>query len=127
MAKNGEIKIDEARVAAMLSGREGPVMRDLERRARNVSAVARNLAPGSMKRHISTSIESGHVRVECDHPATLYVIQGTRRHIIRPHNPNGALRFTGSGGKTVFAKVVRHPGTKAFNFLLQALREGGSR
>jgi hypothetical protein len=110
----------------MLSEPGGAVSRDLERRSRNVVSRARQLAPGTMKRHISASTQSGHVRVECDHPATLYVIQGTRRHKIRPRNPGGALRFTVKG-KKVFARIVMHPGTKANNFLLRALREAAGR
>lgn len=126
MAKNVDVRIDNSAVTRMLQGQTGPVMRDLERRGRNVARLARQYAPGSMKRHISTTTESGHVRVECDHPATLYVINGTRRHKIYPHNPNGALRFVAQG-KEVFARVVIHPGTKPNNFLLKALREGARR
>lgn len=46
---------------------------------------------------------------------------GTRPHIIRPRRAK-ALRFK-VGGRTVYAKVVRHPGTRARPFLDRALRE----
>lgn len=47
------------------------------------------------------------------------VHDGTRPHIIRPKNAK-ALRFR-VGGRTVFAKVVRHPGTRARPFLDRAI------
>jgi hypothetical protein len=50
-----------------------------------------------------------------------YVNDGTRPHIIRPRTKQ-ALKFN-VGGRTVFAKVVHHPGTRANPFLDRALRE----
>lgn len=50
-----------------------------------------------------------------------YVNDGTRPHIIRPRRAQ-ALRFV-VGGQIVFARVVRHPGTRANPFLDRALRE----
>lgn len=49
------------------------------------------------------------------------VNDGTKPHIIRPKRAN-ALRFK-VGGKTVFAKVVHHPGTRARPFLDRALTD----
>lgn len=117
--------MDPVAVHRMLDGPAGPVAYNMMRRGKRVGTRARQLAPGSMKRKISVSTESGHVRVECSHPATLYVINGTRRHKIRPkrvRGPKARLRFV-VGGKVVFAKIVNHPGTKPNNFLLKALRE----
>jgi hypothetical protein len=53
------------------------------------------------------------------------VHDGTRPHIIRPRRAK-ALRFR-AGGRVVFAKVVRHPGTRARPFLDRALREVSAR
>lgn len=117
------INIDNAAVNRMLNGRSGPVNRDLQRRGRNVARRARELAPGSMKRKISVSTESGHVRVECSHPATLFVVRKTQPHAIRPNPPRKMLRFT-VRGKIVFTKFVWHPGNrKPNNFLAKALRQ----
>lgn len=44
-----------------------------------------------------------------------YVIEGTAPHDIYPVNGR-ALRFYGSDGSLVFAKVVHHPGTRANDF-----------
>lgn len=49
------------------------------------------------------------------------VNDGTRPHVIRPRAKQ-VLRFQ-VGGRTVFAKVVNHPGTKPNPFLDRALRE----
>jgi hypothetical protein len=119
------ININDAAVARMLNGPSGPVAWNLEQRGKRVGRRARQLAPGSMKRKIKVNMESGHVRIECTHPATLYVIKGTRPHMIRPSTKK-ALKFK-IGGRTVFARVVNHPGNKPNNFLLAALREGSGR
>lgn len=48
-----------------------------------------------------------------------YVVEGTRPHDIRPKG--NALVFK-IGGKTIFARVVHHPGTKANNFMEEAAK-----
>lgn len=97
--------------------------------ARTTEMVARHarlIAPGSMKSHIRAIAGSGVTPigiVVCDHHAAMFVIHGTKPHIIRPRSPGGTLRFKPKGGGNyVFAKVVHHPGTEANNFLLKALR-----
>ena len=49
------------------------------------------------------------------------VNDGTKPHIIRPKRAQ-VLRFK-VGGKTVFARVVHHPGTRARPFLDRALQD----
>jgi hypothetical protein len=49
----------------------------------------------------------------------LYVHEGTRPHMIFPRRPGGTLAFE-MDGRTVFAKSVHHPGTKARPFLRNA-------
>lgn len=91
-------------------------------RARRVQRNARRMAPGRMGRKVNAVVVGKHVRIESSHPATMYVIKGTRPHIIRPRYRK-VLKFKMSG-RTVFAKVVHHPGTKANDFLTKALRMG---
>ncbi len=91
-------------------------------RARRVQRNARAMAPGRMGRQVNAVIVGKHVRVESSHPATMFVIRGTRPHIIRPRYKK-VLRFRVQG-RTVFAKIVHHPGTKANDFLTAALRKG---
>jgi hypothetical protein len=122
-----KIDIDQAAVRRMLDEPGGPVAWNMDRRAKRVATRARQLAPGSMKRKITTSTASGHVRVECSHPAALYVLLGTKRHFIRQGKaPGKALKFK-MGGRMAFARWVDHPGNKANNFLLKAMREASGR
>lgn len=91
-------------------------------RARRVQRNARRMAPGRMGKKVNAVIVGKHVRIESTHPATIYVIKGTRPHTIRPKTKK-VLRFR-VHGRVVFARVVRHPGTKANDFLTKALRMG---
>ena len=93
------IVLDGVAVRRLFRGRGSPTTNDLERRGRLIMERARQLAPGSMKRKITavtvTYTESSDaVEIRCSHPATLYVTQGTRPHIITPHErPRGRLKF----------------------------------
>lgn len=105
----------------------GLVYRNMERRVRRVEAEARRRAPGSMGdgRNITVQIRRGpggdfQGVINSRHPASLYVLGGTRPHVIRPVRAR-ALKFT-VGGQTVHAKIVMHPGTKPNRFLQEALR-----
>lgn len=120
-----EIRMDQAAIRRLERGRGGDVMKDLTKRARRTQALARRYAPGRMGRTVRAVIEDGHVRVECTHPAVMYVIRGTRRHVIRPRFKQ-ALKFT-MNGRITFAKKVNHPGTRKNDFLTRALREGARR
>jgi hypothetical protein len=101
-----------------------------QRKTQAVAGVARLIAPGSMKQKIRTVGGSGPSPigiVVCDHPAAIYVIHGTKAHVITPRE-KAVLAFTPrGGGNVVFAKIVHHPGTKPNNFLLRALKLGGGR
>lgn len=119
MPVNGRIEINDMAVNRLLRESSNS---DLRRRGRKVGAAARSMAPGSMKRKIQVNLESGHVRVECTHPATMFVIRKTQPHAIRPNPPRTRLRFM-IGNRVVFARKVWHPGNrKPNNFLGKALR-----
>ena len=47
--------------------------------------------------------------------------QGTRPHIIRPHELGGVLVFS-SRGRTIVTRVVRHPGTRPNHYLTDNLK-----
>lgn len=102
----------------------GLVYRSMERRLNRAETIARRLAPGSMSERIESSIDGRGRniigRLESTHPATVFVVKGTRPHIIRPVRAR-ALRFT-VGGRVVYAKIVHHPGTEPNDFLTRALR-----
>ena len=87
-----------------------------------VAAVAKLTAPGSMKDHIrviASPVGGGMGIVMSDHPATSFVIYGTRPHVIVARRKK-MLRFQISGVDH-FARMVHHPGTKPNNFLLKAM------
>ncbi|MYR64411.1 hypothetical protein GTY54_52110 [Streptomyces sp. SID625] len=121
-----DVRIDQGRLSRLLRLRGGIVERNLARRTARVADIARSLAPGTMPAYIDWHIEEGprglQGVVTCDHPATLYVLEGTRPHLIRARRGK-ALRFE-VDGQVVFATVVRHPGTRPNNFLGRALRLG---
>ncbi|MFH8577113.1 hypothetical protein [Streptomyces zaomyceticus] len=121
-----EVRIDQGRIARALRARGGIAERALRRKTQKVAGIAERRAPGSMGDYVSWTIEEGPRGLQgvitCDHPAVRYVLDGTRPHVIRPRNAK-ALRFD-MGGRIVFAKKVNHPGTRANNFLGEALREG---
>jgi len=97
--------------------------RDLRKRAERVASRARQLAPGSMKRAITTELTGqGRDRtalVTLTHPAAAFVTKGTRAHIIRPRTAR-VLRFT-SGSRVIFARRVLHPGTRPNEFMRRAM------
>jgi HK97 gp10 family phage protein len=90
-----------------------------------VRDAARNEAPlasGALRKAFTTRVERAGDRGVVANTASYagYVHYGTRPHIILPKRPSGVLRFT-VGGKVRFAKVVRHPGTRANPFFMRAL------
>lgn len=118
--------LDRTRIERMLRLPGGLVYRNMERRMRRVEAEAIRRAPGSMKQGIRVRIERGpggefRGRVTSTHPASIYVLNGTRPHMIFPRRPGGVLRFT-VGGRVVYARFVNHPGTKPNNWLGDSLR-----
>lgn len=118
-------RLDRSRVARLLRLPGGVVDRNLRRRVERVQSAAQRLAPGSMGQGIRARVDyrsSGpHGVITSTHPATVYVVHGTRPHIIRPVRAQ-VLRFT-VGGRVVYASVVHHPGTRPNTFMIQALRE----
>lgn len=115
--------------AALSRTIRGASRNELDAAARRVLNRARVLAP------VDTGRLRASIRIESRRTLTLrtiytigsdvfyapYVNDGTRPHKIRPKTKK-ALKFR-VGGKTVFAAVVNHPGTKANPFLDRALRE----
>ncbi|WP_327592444.1 hypothetical protein [Streptomyces chartreusis] len=117
--------LHSGRIERMLRLPGGMVWNNMQRRVRRVQAEAIRRAPGGMKDRIRAQIRSGPTGdfqgiIKVEHPAAIYVLNGTRPHRIVPRTAK-ALRFT-VGGQVVYATVVNHPGTKANNFLKEALR-----
>lgn len=119
--------LNRTAIQRMLRLPGGMVYRHMEGRVRRVETEARRRAPGSMgsATNLTVQIRTGpggdfQGVVNVRHPAALYVLGGTRPHVIRPVRAR-ALKFN-VGGRTVYAKVVMHPGTQPNRFLQEALR-----
>jgi hypothetical protein len=87
-----------------------------------IAMAARLKAPGSMKEKIRVAVSptgGGLGMVISEHPATMFVLYGTQPHVIVARK-GGRLKFT-IGNEDLFRSKVNHPGTKANNFLLDAL------
>lgn len=124
----GEIRVDGTALAAFVRSPDGPVMRDLMRRAERVQLGARVYAPkrtrrlekGIVKRPRPYAAAGPEVAITSTVSYTLFVHNGTPPHVIYPNRAK-ALRFPGSGGVIVFAKKVNHPGNRGVPFLTMAL------
>ncbi|MFD3848193.1 hypothetical protein ACFWVB_20170 [Streptomyces microflavus] len=121
-----EVRIDQGAIARLLRRRGGRAYRKLAERTERVAAIAESLAPGSMGSYVVWKIDEGPKGLQgvivCDHPAVRFVLDGTKPHLIRPRRRQ-FLRFE-VGGKVVYTKLVRHPGTKPNDFMGKALRLG---
>lgn len=102
----------------------------LERRIVNNASQRAPVDTGNLRRMIQadpivqTGFKvTGSVTSRANYSA--FVHNGTAPHIIRARNAK-ALRFT-IDGRTVFARYVNHPGTRARPFLLNAALEEASR
>lgn len=118
-------RIDRVQIRA--ASREAAVQ-ELTTGSRLVTNRAKILTPvdtGRLRASIRPSLNlSGNrpsFRVSTNVAYAGYVNDGTRPHDIRPRNAR-ALRFR-VGGRTVFARVVHHPGTRPRPFLDRALLE----
>ncbi|MCM6774982.1 HK97 gp10 family phage protein [Nocardia sp. CDC159] len=126
-------RIDRQQLAHQVTGPGGVLTRAVARLARRITNNASQRAPvdtGNLRRMIATdpiTFTPGHVHggVTARAKYSRWVHDGTSPHVIRPRGRK-ALRFT-VDGRTVFARYVNHPGTRARPFLLNAAREEISR
>ncbi|MCW4045240.1 MAG: hypothetical protein NWE94_06965 [Candidatus Bathyarchaeota archaeon] len=66
---------------------------------------------GKLASTITKEVGEGEAAIEVLAPYAMYVVKGTRPHIIRPINAS-VLAFQSASGKMVFTRLVHHPGTK---------------
>jgi HK97 gp10 family phage protein len=67
---------------------------------------------GRLRQSLRIEVQTDKVIIGPNTPYAGYVEFGTRPHVIEPKTPGGTLVFT-VGGRKVFTKRVRHPGTRA--------------
>lgn len=112
----------------MLRGPGGLVYNEIQKRTRRANTFAKAQV-GKDTRELYRSISyritagSGNVLgvVSANNKIALMHHNGTRPHIIAARNAQ-TLRFK-SRGKIVYAKVVRHPGTRPNRFLTDSLHK----
>lgn len=96
----------------------------LSRSIYRLHSFALNEAPyrsgALMRGHYVLRINNGYQLKVRDVPYAGMVFFGTKPHLIQPKNPKGFLVFPGRGGKMMFTKLVRHPGTKPNKWLDRA-------
>lgn len=104
------------------------LLREGARVIRRIATQARADVPvktGNLGRSIQEEpvLPSGPFRVSggviAKAPYARFVHDGTRPHLIKPKNGR-YLVFPGRSGGTVFARSVRHPGTRPRPFLMNA-------
>jgi hypothetical protein len=108
----------------------GQVYRHVDDLAERVGEKARELAPratGALANSIKVTYENNAGRggsrwyIVADTPYAKYVGKGTAPHPIVPKNKT-ILKFPAKGGTIVYTPQVQHPGTKANNFMQEALQ-----
>jgi hypothetical protein len=125
MVSTWTLELDQAALQQVGMDRAEDLVTSVTRRTLNRSAVlcpvdtGRLRASGQMRVGSFGNQVRGEVEYDADY--AMIVHDGTRPHIIRPRRGQ-YLRFE-VGGRVVYARQVRHPGTKARPFLAQALRE----
>jgi hypothetical protein len=126
----GRVRVQRAQVAQFIRTDPG-IQRDMSRRGTNmIAGWRRDVPPGELSSTFrlqpGTSSGSGVTAVagvEGRTPQLGFLIFGTRPHIIVPKTKK-ALRFVGRGA-VVFAKRVRHPGTRKNDFITKNLPLAG--
>lgn len=125
--------VNAGEYSVFLNDQRGPVRADLRRRTVLVRTGVTRRCPRRTGRLVSTlRTEDGNTG---DKPYTDivigqegktdylgYILNGTPAHLIYPraNRTHPHLRFV-AGGVVVYAVVVRHPGTRANNFLIKSL------
>lgn len=120
-----QIRIDQVAVRNMFRSPTGPVGRRLVAQGKAIERLAKEKAT---KHHMEGWVHSAplpslygvNILVYCDHPAAIFVLKGTKPHVIMSHG-SWPLRNRRTG--VVFGPRVSHPGYRGDNFLTQAMLE----
>lgn len=127
-AINASFNIDRRDIERVISGADAKPRQDALRLGRRIVANAQQrvaVKTGTLRRSIGMDVTAAGTTItlsvfaKAKHAS--FVEQGTRPHVIMPRKAR-VLRFQ-SGGKTVFAMRVNHPGTKPRPFLRPAVEE----
>lgn len=119
---------DPAGFTYVTSSPKGPVGRDLAKRGEKIRALAvrqvgkhTGRLASTIKVQMSLDTRGLNVRIGSSHRLALLHHNGTRPHLIHAKGL-GVMRFT-SRGKVVYARLVKHPGTRPNRYLSDNLRK----
>jgi hypothetical protein len=132
LAVSRSFKLDTGAVTKLLHGRTGDVGRVMAgfagiatEEVRKVSDERIKHRTGRYRRSIRSQVAAGNrVEVHASAPYSIFLERGTRPHIIVPRRPGGVLVFK-VGGKTIFTRLVHHPGTRPYNILRDGVARAG--
>lgn len=118
------ITVDESALTGQVQPMMTRRMAALKRRTATQARADVPVLTGNLGRNIgegpteftSPLVATGSVHARTEYAAAVH--EGSRPHVIRPRRAK-ALRFD-VGGRTVYARLVRHPGTRARPFLRNA-------
>lgn len=110
--REGDVQqLGVARAAPLVAAQEGQARAMARRRYKDRSGQL----TASAKVTSTTSETGGEAEMVWSAPHASFVDEGTPPHDIRPRRRT-YLKFDGGGGSPVFARVVRHPGTRPTGF-----------
>lgn len=138
----GRVVLDPNQLNALLRGPDGPVARRMledgelvKREARRLVGVSkpdpvprrgRQRRPGTLRdsiiKRLVTTNRGVAVQVGSDDPIALLHHEGTQPHVIEANKAPRLVFWSARAAKVVYAKRVRHPGTKPNRYLVNALR-----
>lgn len=123
-AERSGVYLNDAALRALLQGPNGPVVRDLSRRALRCESAAKRFCPvdhgrlrSSINWRLGRDARGYYADVGTNVSYALPVEFGTRPHVIRPRNAK-ALYWKGARHPVAY---VNHPGTRAQPFLRPAI------
>jgi len=123
-----KIKMNTIAIRNMLRSPTGPVGRKILEKGKEIEKLATQKARkhGKMGDWVhSTPLPTPlgtSVLVYCDHPAAIFVLKGTKPHVIMS---TGSWPLRNKATGDVFGPKVNHPGYKGDNFLKAAMEEAG--
>lgn len=127
MSETVVFRIDETSYNELVHGKNGPVYKDIKKRAERLRLLAAHQAgkkTGKLASDIRVkmypSAEGPWAMVGSDNRIALIHHNGTRPHLITPKHGR-MLRFSHKG-KIVYARKVMHPGTRPNRYLSDNLR-----
>ena len=101
------------------------ILEDLTKETYEKAVQYAPVRTGFLRRNIIWRVEGLTGRVVSQAPYSAFIEYGTRQHMIFPRRAR-VLRFE-VGGRVVFARYARHPGTRSQFYMRRALQDALNR